>query len=82
MLDGRTQVYPSAVWRSTYLGTDEQLTKFLALTDADAAVLSRGEARMEAALRRLGWKLVYEDARSQLFTPPARQPASTRAGDT
>jgi hypothetical protein len=69
MLDGRTQLYPPTVWRSTYLGSDEELTSFLASTDADAAVISQGEIRMETALRRLGWRVVYDDSRSQVFVP-------------
>jgi hypothetical protein len=69
LIDGRTQLYPASVWHATYLGSDEQLARFLADAGADAAILSRQAGRFERALRQLGWRLVYEDVRSRVFLP-------------
>jgi len=69
LLDGRTQLYPDLVWRQTYLGAEDQLAQFLDAADADVAVISKQAERFEQALRRLGWRVVYEDVRSLVFLP-------------
>jgi hypothetical protein len=70
LLDGRTQVFPAAVWQATYLGGDASLQRFLARIDADAALVPAGNSRFEPALRRLGWTRVYQDERAEVLVPP------------
>jgi hypothetical protein len=79
LLDGRTQLYPDLVWRQTYLGAEDQLAQFLDAADADVAVISKQAERFEQALRRLGWRVVYEDVRSLVFLPKASAQATTVA---
>ena len=71
LLDGRTQVYPPAVWRATYLGGDRRA--FLATVRADAAVLpGAGHSLFHADLISLGWRVVYQDAWAEVLVPPDR----------
>ena len=69
LLDGRTQVYPAAVWQATTLGTDAQLRQYLRTVHADAALVGKDHDRFELALDRLGWVTVHEDDRARVMIP-------------
>ena len=71
LLDGRTQVYSPELWHATYLGTDDERSRFLATIDADAAVLPAGHSQFRPALIALGWTSVYQDPRAEVLIPPA-----------
>ncbi|MEO6435515.1 MAG: hypothetical protein ABIP55_07105 [Tepidisphaeraceae bacterium] len=73
LVDGRTQLFPTAVWEATDLGPVSKLTELIASSDADVAILSktRQAKRYEDALNQLGWRVAYEDARSRVLLPPA-----------
>jgi hypothetical protein len=70
LLDGRTQVFPTAVWQATYLAGDRQLQRYLSDVTADAALVPIGNSRFGPALRRLGWTSVYHDDRAEVLLPP------------
>lgn len=70
LLDGRTQLYSSAFWQATCLGTPDQLQTFLATQSADAAILPITHSHFEKALLSLGWKSIYTDDRAQVLIPP------------
>jgi hypothetical protein len=78
LIDGRTQLYPPAVWQATYLGSDQQLQRFLADADADAAIVSRQNARFQRALSGIGWRVAYQDERSRVFLPRPKRQADGR----
>ncbi len=69
LLDGRTQVYPPAFWRATYLGTEEERFEFLSTVAADAAVLPH-HSLFHPALKRLGWRVAFSDEFGEVLTPP------------
>ncbi len=71
LLDGRTQVFPAALWQATYLGTDQQWAKFLAATKADVAIVPAGKSSFRSTLMQLGWTSAYQDDRAQVLLPPA-----------
>jgi len=79
LLDGRTQVYPASLWKSTYLGSDEDVKDFLANVTADAAVLPKNRSRFRNALVSLGWQSVYHDDRAEVLLPPTKLTTETRA---
>ena len=70
LLDGRTQVYPAAVWRATYLGTDADCRAYLSTVRADAAVLPAGPSRFRPALLSQGWTVAHHDAWADVLVPP------------
>jgi hypothetical protein len=76
LVDGRTQLFPPAVWEATYLSPGAPSPGFLRVSDADAAIVSRtGDgARFGKALRELGWTVAYEDRRSRVLLPPEAPP--------
>jgi hypothetical protein len=69
LLDGRTQVVPASLWRSTYLGSDADCRSFLATVYADAAVLPAGRSRFRAALLDLGWTVAHHDEWADVLVP-------------
>ena len=71
LLDGRTQVFPEKLWRSTYLGSDADCRTFLATVDADAAVLPAGRSRFRAALLGQGWTVAHHDDWADVLVPAA-----------
>jgi hypothetical protein len=71
LLDGRTQVYPTALWQATYLGTDSDRQKFLAGVTADAALVPAGKSMFRSSLIQLGWRSVYQDDRAEVLVPPS-----------
>jgi hypothetical protein len=72
LLDGRTQVYPAALWQATYLGNEEERRRFLGTLHADAAVVPAGRSWFRPTLIQLGWRSVYTDAdhRAEVLLPP------------
>jgi hypothetical protein len=71
-VDGRTQLYDEKFWRSTYLGSDDDLTAAIKPFDADVAIIPARRSRFRAALQSLGWKTVRVDDVAEVLTPPAR----------
>jgi len=71
LLDGRTQVYPQALWQATYLGSENDRLKFLAKVNADAALLPVGKSKFRDSLIQLGWRSVFKDDRAEVLLPPA-----------
>jgi hypothetical protein len=70
-VDGRTQVYPPAFWRATYLGGEDDLVGVLRATGADVAILPvRGSRFRPALVNRLGWRSVYRDDFAEVLLPP------------
>jgi hypothetical protein len=80
LLDGRTQVFPPELWHATYLGTEQDRSRFLATVDADAAVLPAGHSQFRGALISLGWTPVYHDPRAEVLIPPAKLHGTPFAG--
>ncbi len=70
LLDGRTQVFPAALWQSTYLGTDADCRAYLSTVRADAAVLPAGRSRFRPALLRQGWTVAHHDDWADVLVPP------------
>jgi len=70
MSDGRTQLYSSDFWKSTYFAPEAEQMAFLARTGADAAILPASRSRYAPLLVRLGWDTIYSDARAIVLTPP------------
>lgn len=70
LMDGRTQVYPSAFWHATYLGDDAQRRRVLIGARADAAIVPAQKGIFGDLLRELGWTTAYEDAFSMVLLPP------------
>ncbi len=70
LLDGRTQVYPPSLWRSTYLGSDLDCRAFLSTVRADAAVLPAGRSRFRSALVGQGWTVAHHDDWADVLVPP------------
>jgi hypothetical protein len=75
LLDGRTQCYPSDVWKAN-LGTTQQLRGFLAPLRADAAILPIRHSRFHEALKELGWRSVYQDDCAGVLVPPESENSS------
>jgi hypothetical protein len=71
LLDGRTQVYPAALWHATYLGTGDDCRAFLSTVHADAAIVPTGRSRFSAALVAEGWTVVHRDAWAEVLVPGA-----------
>lgn len=78
-LDGRTQLFSAAFWRSTYLATPEQRTAYLSTVVADAAVLPKSKSILRESLQKLGWQTAYSDNTAEVLIPPSS--VSMRAGD-
>lgn len=70
LLDGRTQVFPAALWQSTYLGSDVERRQFLATLRADAALLPAKKSMFRESLIQLGWTQAYKDDRAEVLLPP------------
>jgi hypothetical protein len=68
-VDGRTQLFSEAFWRSTYLGDEAKRTDFLRSTPADAAILPRQKSRFRSSLESLGWRVVHEDEFAVVLAP-------------
>jgi hypothetical protein len=71
-VDGRTQLYDEKFWRSTYLGTDDDIAAALAPFNADVAIIPRRKSRFRAALQSLGWKSAHKDDVAEVLIPPTR----------
>jgi hypothetical protein len=69
-LDGRTQLYSSDFWRSTYLCDEATRMKTLRDANADVAVLPAKKSQFHKALESFGWKTVYKDDRAEVLVPP------------
>ncbi len=72
LLDGRTQVYPAALWQATYLGSPVERQNFLGALHADAALVPAGKSWFRPTLIQLGWRSVYTDTdhRAEVLLPP------------
>lgn len=71
MIDGRTQVYPEAVWRAIYVNSDRSSkAAFFRTTAANAAVLARGSSWQAILERDLRWRRVYGDSIATVWIPP------------
>jgi hypothetical protein len=70
-LDGRTQLFSAAFWKSTYAATPEQRTAYLSAVVADAAVLPISKSILDAPLRKLGWQTAYSDKTAEVLIPPS-----------
>jgi hypothetical protein len=70
LIDGRTQVYPQAVWQATYLGSEREQSEYLASLTADAALVPTGNSKFRDSLIKLGWRSVYQDERAEVLVPP------------
>ncbi len=71
LMDGRTQCFSGDFWKKSCLGGEGEMRGFIAGMEADAAVVPRGDGRLAAELKRLGWRVGYEDVRAQILLPPA-----------
>ena len=74
-VDGRTQLYDEKFWRSTYLGSDDDLAAALAPFHADVAVIPIHHSRFRNALKSLGWKSVHKDDVAEVLIPPSNSEA-------
>jgi hypothetical protein len=70
-LDGRTQLFSAAFWKSTYLATPQQRTAYLSTVAADAAVLPKRKSILRESLGQLGWQVVYSDPTAEVLVPPS-----------
>jgi len=70
-LDGRTQLFSSSFWRSTYAATPEQRTAYLSTVVADAAVLPISGSILHESLCKLGWQVAYSDKTAEVLLPPS-----------
>jgi hypothetical protein len=70
LLDGRTQVYSPAFWRTIYFGSTEQSKPLLASSGARAAVLPMRKSRFRAQLIAMGWQSAFHDERAEVLLPP------------
>jgi hypothetical protein len=62
MLDGRTQVYPEAVWRACYLHPcPDSLRSFFSRCEANLAILAPGSSWGAILERHLDWERLYAD---------------------
>ena len=69
-VDGRTQVYPTEFWRSTYVDSSDKLLKLLQDVDADVAILPSQGGLLLAPLKKLGWQVCHSDALAIVLLPP------------
>ena len=70
-LDGRTQLFSAAFWKSTYAATPETRTAYLSTIVADAAVLPKSGSILRESLQKLGWTTEYSDKTAEVLVPPA-----------
>ena len=71
LMDGRTQLYTPAFWRSMYLDPKDALAQSLSDVRADAAILPASRSRLRDTLVTLGWHSAFRDERAEVMLPPA-----------
>jgi hypothetical protein len=69
-VDGRTQLYDEKFWRSTYLGTDDDIAAALVMFHADVAIIPIRKSRFRNALQSLGWRSVHKDNVAEVLVRP------------
>lgn len=71
LLDGRTQLFPSAFWKQMYLQSPADAKAVLEKANAVAAVVPSSRSRFKEELTKLGWTSTYRDDRAEVLLPPA-----------
>lgn len=70
LLDGRTQLFTPAFWRSTCLANEAERAAYLRRVRADAAILPLGHSLFQSTLLQQGWTVAWRDDRAQVLLPP------------